>query len=405
MPEAPVRSDGQRFRAQDLLWVLPLAVFAGVGTLFSGESPDGGWSRRPGPSEDAGPPWADGPWAGGSLADLVDNGLLLAAAIVVLAALVQLAARARPAATLLVTGVLVGGYLALGFHDGPVYLVLVVSSFVTARQAPVRTWVRAVVPALVVVLAGLVARAVGGADGFAVDVLWRSSGTIGLTLAAGLLAGLLRNRRQAARERAQHAATAEQLRTAQELHDGVGHGLAVIAMQSGVALHVLERDPAAARAALEAIRDTSRESLGSLRVELSRLAGQPAPRRPRPGLGELPALVARVETSGVRVRLRDESPEDLPGSVEAAAYAIAQESLTNVLRHAGARQVDVTLTTTGGRLQLVVRDDGQGVAVHDEGMGMAGMRDRAVAIGGTFRAGPRPSGGFEVRADFPLEAP
>ncbi|WP_114907439.1 sensor histidine kinase [Ornithinimicrobium murale] len=400
MPQAPSRRDEQRFRARDLLWVLPLAVFAGVGTLFSGASPEGGWSGRRAPSEDFGPPWADG-----SVPDLVGDGLLLAAAIVVLATLVQLAARALPAATLLVTGVLVGGYLALGFHDGPVYLVLVVSSFVTARQAPVRIWVRSVVPALVVALAGLVARELDGSDGFAVAALWRSSGTIGLTLAAGLLAGLLRNRRQAARERAQHAATAEQLRTAQELHDGVGHGLAVIAMQSGVALHVLERDPAAARAALEAIRDTSRESLGSLRVELSRLAGQPAPRRPRPGLAELPALVARVEASGVRVRLRDESPDDLSEAVEAAAFAIAQESLTNVLRHSGARQVDLTLTTTGGRLQLVVRDDGHGVSVHDEGMGLAGMRNRAAAIGGTLRAAPRPAGGFEVRADLPVEAP
>lgn len=400
------------FRAKDLLWVLPLAVFAGTGTVFSSAFPEGGWREARSPEDGFGVPWGDGPRGdgpfSGSFPDGLGAGLLVAVAIVVLAALVQLAARARPGTTLVVTGALVGSYLALGFHDGPVFVILVASSFVAACHAPLHVWGRSVGLALLVVLAGLIVRELGDSDGWAISALWRASGTLGLTLAAGLLGGLLRSRRHAARERAQHAATAEQLRTAQELHDGVGHGLAVIAMQSGVALHVLDRDPGAARAALEAIRDTSRESLGSLRAELSRMAGQEAPRRLRPGLADLPTLVARVEGAGVRVNVHDDTPADVPEDVSAAVYAIAQEALTNVLRHSGAQHVDLALTTDRQALWLTVRDDGTGGAVHHEGMGLPGMHDRASAVGGTLSAGPRPAGpqsagGFEVSAELPLE--
>ena len=96
---------------------------------------------------------------------------------------------------------------------------------------------------------------------------------------------------------------------AQDLHDGVGHGLAVIAMQAGVALHVLDRDPAKARASLEAIRDTSRESLEALRSELAVMSGG-APRRPASGLAELPALLDRVRAAGLRVEVAG-----MPGEV------------------------------------------------------------------------------------------
>ena len=105
---------------------------------------------------------------------------------------------------------------------------------------------------------------------------------------------------------------------AQELHDGVGHGLAVIAMQAGVGLHVLDRDPAAARTALEAIRDSARESLDALRAELAQvsgaqISGEPAPRRPRQGVADLDALVDRVRTAGLSVALTG-SPGELDGA-------------------------------------------------------------------------------------------
>lgn len=384
-----------RLRAKDLLWVLPLTFFGVVGTLFAA-----GTGGSPSPGAD-GPPWAQsGP------PDL-STGLVIAVCIVALAALAQLAARARPGTTLVATGLLTGGYLGLGFHDGPIYLVLAVSSLVAALHAPLRTWAGAVATALAALLVGLAVRELGD-GGLSVGALWQATGTSGLTLAAGLLGGLVRNRRLAAAERAQHAATSEQLRTAQDLHDGVGHGLAVIAMRSGVALHLIEKDPRAVREALEAIRDTSRESLAALRTELSRMSGQPAPRQPRPGLADLPALAQRIEGAGVRVVRRggaDQPAAGVPEAVGAAAYAIAQEALTNVLRHADARQVELTVTITGPTLRVLVRDDGTGATVHHRGMGLASMHDRAAAMGGTLTAGPRPSGGFEVVAELPLEQP
>jgi signal transduction histidine kinase len=209
------------------------------------------------------------------------------------------------------------------------------------------------------------------------------------------------------------AATQEQLNMAQELHDGVGHGLAVIAMQAGVGLHVLDRDPAAVRTALEAIRDSARESLDALRSELAQISGAQisgdgAPRRPRQGVADLDALVDRVRTAGLSVDLTG-SPGELAEPVDAVVYGVVQEGLTNVLRHAAATSVEVRLDRSEERLAVTVEDDGRGTeegtdpaTVPEEGMGLRGMRERVRALGGDFSAGPRPEGGFAVRAVLPL---
>jgi len=206
---------------------------------------------------------------------------------------------------------------------------------------------------------------------------------------------------------------------AQDLHDGVGHGLAVIAMQAGVGLHVLDSDAAAVRGALEAIRDTSRESLDALRAELTQLAGEPAARQPRPGLGGLEVLVERVRVAGPDVSVTG-SARDLPEAVDTAAYAIVQEALTNVLRHSSATKVGVAIGHEVGAVTVVVADNGRGAARdqashqegpqeshqadHQQGMGLRGMRARVTALGGSLVAGPSPAGGFEVRAVLPVEA-
>jgi signal transduction histidine kinase len=187
---------------------------------------------------------------------------------------------------------------------------------------------------------------------------------------------------------------------AQDLHDGVGHGLAVIAMQAGVALHVLDRDPASVRTALDAIRDTSRESLDALRTELSRLSGE-APRAPQRGLADLEELAGRVRAAGVAVTVTG-ADQEVPDAVAHAAYLVAQEALTNVLRHAHAESVEVSVTVRDGRATVRVRDDGTASGAHDEGMGITGMRSRVEALGGSLVAGPRPAGGFEVVAELPL---
>jgi signal transduction histidine kinase len=191
---------------------------------------------------------------------------------------------------------------------------------------------------------------------------------------------------------------------AQDLHDGVGHGLALIAMQAGVALHVLDKDPAKARQSLETIRDQSREALDELRAEVARMSGESAPRRPAPGVGRLAALVERVRAGGLRVDL-SVAARDLPDRVDHAAYLVVQESLTNVLRHAQATRATVTLERLDDRLVVTVADDGHGGAVtgQDGGMGISGMRSRVEAIGGTLEAG-RTSEGFRVQAVLPVGA-
>jgi signal transduction histidine kinase len=184
----------------------------------------------------------------------------------------------------------------------------------------------------------------------------------------------------------------------------VGHGLAVIAMQSGVALHLLDKDVIdrdAARRALQAIRGTSRESLESLRAELSRLTpSASASTAPRRGLADLDVLLERVRAGGLSVDLRN-GHDSVPQEVDETAYVIVQEALTNVLRHASAGRAVVELRREDGVLLVSVRDDGEGAAVV-EGFGITGMRSRVTRLGGTLHVGRTPQG-FEVLAELPLK--
>jgi signal transduction histidine kinase len=183
----------------------------------------------------------------------------------------------------------------------------------------------------------------------------------------------------------------------------------MIAMQAGVALHVLDREPAKVKEALEAIRDTSRRSLDGLRAQLQQMrepASDEALRRPSVGLAELDILVDRIRAGGLDVRT-DIDPTvldaHLPPDVDVAAYRIVQESLTNVLRHAEASRASVTIQHRDGAVVLDVVDNGAaaGPEAAGSGTGIAGMRARAHALSGMLEAGPRPDGGFAVHASLP----
>jgi signal transduction histidine kinase len=308
----------------------------------------------------------------------------------------------RPAAAVLVSAALVAAYFGLGYADGPVFLLVPAAAFLVAVQQPPARWLPATAGAVAMVSAGLLVRGLWWEHELEKN-LWQALAVVAVAAAAAAIATTVRSRRQTTAERAQRAAAEEQLRMAQDLHDGVGHGLAVIAMQSGVVLHLLDKpevDRDAARRALHAIRDTSRESLDALRAELSRLApGTSAPRAARRGLAELDVLLDRVRAGGLVVVLQG-SPPALPGDVDEAAYVIVQESLTNVLRHASATRAVVELRTEGETLVVSVTDDGQGGEVV-EGMGVSGMRARAQRLGGSLEVG-RSADGFRVRAVLPL---
>ncbi|WP_231336456.1 sensor histidine kinase [Actinomadura graeca] len=196
----------------------------------------------------------------------------------------------------------------------------------------------------------------------------------------------------------------DRVRIARELHDTVAHSMATITVQAGSALHVLGDRDEEFRPALAAIRETSKQALREMRATLGVLrSGEDAGRHGPAGLDRLPVLLEAVRSSGVPVELHVTGPAgELGGAADHAAYRILQESLTNVLRHAGTDvRVRVRLAYTGDGLDLEVADDGDGPSNGDGGHGLTGMRERARALGGTLSAGAGPSGGFLVRARLP----
>ncbi|MFC4058568.1 sensor histidine kinase [Planomonospora corallina] len=192
----------------------------------------------------------------------------------------------------------------------------------------------------------------------------------------------------------------ERLWIAQELHDSLTHAISVVNVQVAVALQALDHRPELAREALMAIKESGHEAIGELRATLGVLR-QADPDGPEAGLARLPRLAARAEAAGLPVRTAVLGERrELPAEVDRAAYRIVQEALTNVLRHAGAATVTVTTEYRPDMIVLSVEDDGES-GTGTGGMGLIGMRERAVAVGGTLTAGPRPQGGFAVRAELP----
>ncbi|MER6088895.1 sensor histidine kinase [Streptomyces bluensis] len=218
-------------------------------------------------------------------------------------------------------------------------------------------------------------------------------------------------REQWARERAERAQAArrradeERLRIAQELHDVLAHSISVINVQAGVGLALLDSDPEQARTALTTIKAASKEALGEVRQVLDTLRTPgDAPRAPAPGLDRLPELVEQAAGAGLTVEIEGEAPP-LPPGAGLAAFRIVQEALTNVVRHSGSRHARVCLGQAAGALRLRIDDDGPatGADAGGSGNGLAGMRERAAALGGTIEAGPRADGGFRVLAVLPLK--
>ncbi|MBC9716000.1 sensor histidine kinase [Streptomyces sp. TRM66268-LWL] len=219
-------------------------------------------------------------------------------------------------------------------------------------------------------------------------------------------------REQWARERAERAEAArrradeERLRIARELHDVLAHSISVINVQAGVGLALLDADPEQARTALTTIKSASKEALGEVRQVLESLrAPGDAPRAPAPGLDRLPELVQQASSAGLTVEVTRQGKEvPLAPGADLAAFRIVQEALTNVVRHSGSRAARVTIGYGTSELELLVDDDGpaSGADAGGSGNGLAGMRERAAALGGTIEAGPRQDGGFRVRALIPL---
>lgn len=211
---------------------------------------------------------------------------------------------------------------------------------------------------------------------------------------------------------AQRAVEAERARIARELHDVVAHGMSVMIVQTGAARRVLANDPEAAGGALERVEATGREAMTEMRRLLGVLRAEgPAgdERLPQPTLGGLPRLVELFAEANLPVRLVvDGEQRELPPGIELSAFRIVQEALTNTLKHAGPATAEVRLRYGPEALDLEVVDDGRGAAADsdgDGGHGVLGMRERVELFGGHLHAGPRPGGGWVVRAHLPLDDP
>ena len=208
------------------------------------------------------------------------------------------------------------------------------------------------------------------------------------------------------------AATTERARIAREMHDVVAHSLSVVIAQADGGRYAGQSDPEAATAALEQISATGRQALTDMRALLGVLRdGGGEEYAPQPDVAAIEQLVTDVQASGLEVDLIVEgSPQPMPAGPQLAAYRIVQESLTNVLKHAGpASRAWVRLAWRPDALEVAVLDDGRGASaaiVESDGLGQGlhGMRERAQLHGGRLNAAPRHGGGFGVSAVLPYRA-
>jgi signal transduction histidine kinase len=261
-----------------------------------------------------------------------------------------------------------------------------------------------------------------GAESFAVTA------TCGLAIAAGdasrnrraYVAEVEEQARRAEQDREQETRrriTDERLRIARDLHDSMGHHIALINAQAGMGAHLFDARPTAARQALTNIMHASRGALDDLRetIGLLRQPGEPAGQpESTAGLTGITTLVASFTSSGMRIDHEvDGVVRPLPPATERAAYRVVQESLTNVRKHAGNMATRVRLSFKPSELHILVENDWNGapaahadthasVSNNDSGHGIVGMRERVSTVGGSLDAGLRSAGGFQVHAILPL---
>ena len=205
---------------------------------------------------------------------------------------------------------------------------------------------------------------------------------------------------------AARAVAEERRRIAREMHDVVAHSVSTMVIQAGGARRILARDPQRAIDAAALIERTGREALAEMRHLLGVLHGgdEAAALAPQPTLHELGALMERSRAAGLPVELHvTGEPGELPAGVDLAAYRVVQEALTNALKHGGGH-AEVRVEYGERELRVSVADAGDGakLSVQSSGQGLRGMRERVRIIGGELHAGPRSTGGFEVRAQLPL---
>ncbi|WP_370949563.1 sensor histidine kinase [Amycolatopsis sp. cg5] len=216
--------------------------------------------------------------------------------------------------------------------------------------------------------------------------------------ATGTLAGV---RRKQAETLADRATLLERARIAREMHDVVAHSLAVLIAQADGGRYATS--PEARANALTTIATYGRQALAETRRALGVLRDEPTT-EPMPSLGDVPALVERVRSGGLGVKLDIEAPDEVEPGLGLVAYRVVQEGLTNVIKHAGpGAKAEVAVRWGPERLEIDVLDDGRGApGTVKGGYGLVGMRERVNAYGGVVTLEPRPGGGRALTARIPL---
>jgi signal transduction histidine kinase len=334
----------------------------------------------------------------------------LAVALVVASAVPLLWRRRYPLSVQVLSYAFVLAYLLLDYPRGPIFLSPLVAFFSAVLHGRrIGAWV---VLAVGFAVTAVLPQGIGeeGPPSLA-QVLGAAAWLLVLAGAAEIVRVRRERREEEARTREEETlrrATEERLRIARELHDVLAHNISMINVQAGVALHLLEERPEQARPALTAIKQASKDALTELRSVLGvlrRVDEDDGSKDPAPTLARVDDLVSRANTTGLSVAKRIEgSVRPLPTPIDVAAFRIVQEALTNVVRHAGASTATVILTYEDEAVVVRIEDDGRGSSRGSagSGSGIVGMRERAESVGGTFEAGPRPEGGFGVRARLPF---
>jgi signal transduction histidine kinase len=330
--------------------------------------------------------------------------------LVGLACLVLAWRRRWPVAVLAVSVAAVTVYTLLGYVNGAVLVAPMAALYALASVSGVRRAAAYGVGTLAVLgLASIAVNPLGPFGGGVVILPFMVAVVVVAGIAVANRRAYVESIRARAEQDARRRVDEERLRIARELHDVVAHTMATINVQAGVAVHVLPTRPEAAADALQAIKAASKEGLRELRAILNvlRQADDADPTEPAPGTAQLETLVDGARRAGLQTTLSvTGTPTPLSAAVDLAAYRIVQESLTNAIRHAGPAQAAVSLRYGDDELRIDVADTGRGkpatAASEGVGHGLAGMRERAAAVGGSVETGPAPGGGFRVAARLPL---
>jgi signal transduction histidine kinase len=335
------------------------------------------------------------------------GGVLLTLAIVVPLAW----RRQRPALVLVISGLALLAYDAIGYRSGLAWLATfwAVYSYAVYRRRRDAYWPLAVWVAVILALPALPGRGYTVPSALIFLAITAFVWLRGDAVRSGLIEA---NRKREARAR--QAVADERARIARELHDVVSQALGVIVMQAGGAGSVPRLGEADAKAVLGTIEQTGRQAFAEMRrlVGVLRDDNEAAATGPQPTVDEIPALLARLADSGLDVDLEVEGERrPVPAGVGLSAYRIVAEALTNTLKHAGGARARVRLVWSADRLGIEVTDDGPGAGLtvpararpDSGGNGLAGMRERAMLYGGELEAGPAADGtGYRVVARLPL---